>query len=167
VVSLNLHEILKTHKQSFRSGLIESLANQHNISPDEVIKQFGNSIDELINTKYSPLTLAVDTICAINKPVILNIMQDRQREDTCSICQANESNIRALSEIYGDSIQIFEISEDNPSGSLYHVLFQGAPEEDKKLPLTAVIYNGNIIRVWAGKAIDKAVYVSMIKKALR
>ena len=80
---------------------------------------------------------------------------------------ANESNIQALSEIYGDSIRIFEISEDNPSGSLHHVLFPGAPGEDKKLPLTAVIYNGNIIRAWAGKAIDKAVYVSMIKKALR
>ena len=71
-----------------------------------------------------------------------------------------------MDEKYGDSISIFEISEDSPKGALYHVLFQGAPDEDKKLPLTAIIHNCDVKQVWAGKPVDSSVYASLIKKAL-
>jgi hypothetical protein len=166
VISLYLHEILNDHKKNFKTKIKDSLAQKHSISSDDVIKHFGASIENMIQSKYMPLELAVDTICTTPKPVVLNIRRDRQREDTCKICESNERNIQALDEKFGDSISIFEISEDSPAGVLYHVLFQGAPDEDKKLPLTAVIHNCSVNRVWAGKAVQSSVYTNHIKKAL-
>ncbi len=64
------------------------------------------------------------------------------------------------------SISIFEISEDSLEGALYHVLFQGAPDADKKLPLTAIIHNSDVKQVWAGKPVDSLAYASLIRKAL-
>ena len=166
MVSLNLKKKLDEHRQSFKTRLIESLAVRHSISSDEVLIQFGDNVDNVLESRYAPLELAVETICAISTPVLLNIRRDRQREDTCKICQINEPNIQAVDEKYGDSISIFEISEDTPAGALYHVLFQGAPDEDKKLPLTAIIYNCDLKRVWAGKSVDSSVYVNLINKVL-
>ncbi len=163
---MNLNKILDEHRQSFKTRVVESLADKHSISCDEVLVQLGDSVDNLLESRYAPLKQAVEAICAIPKPVLLNIRRDRQREDICKICQANEAKIRAVDEMYGDSISIFEISEDSPEGALYHVLFQGAPDADKKLPLTAIIHNCDVKRVWAGKSVDSSVYASLIKKAL-
>jgi len=165
-MSLNLHKILDEHMQSFKTRLVESLSTKHSISCGEVLIQLGDSVDNLLESRYAPLKQAVEAICAIPKPVLLNIRRDRQREDTCKICQANEANIQAVDEKYGDSISTFEISEDIPEGALYHVLFHGAPDADKKLPLTAIIHNSDVKRVWAGKPVDSSVYTSLIKKAL-
>lgn len=167
MVLLNLQKILDEHRKSFRTRLVGSLAAKHSISRHEVLTQFGDSVDNLLESRYAPLERAVETICAIPRPVLLNIRRDRQREDTCKICQTNEASIRAVDEKYGDSVNIFEISEDTPAGALYHVLFQGAPDEDKKLPLTAIIHNCDVKRVWAGKSVDSSVYASLINKALR
>jgi hypothetical protein len=167
VVLLNLQKILEEHRQSFKNRLVESLAAKHSISCDEVIVQFGDSVDNILESRYAPLKQVAEAICTIPKPVLLNIRRDRQREDTCKICQTNEANIQAVDEKYNDSISIFEISEDTPAGALYHVLFKGAPDEDKKLPLTAIIYNCDVKRVWAGKSVDSSVYASLIKKTLR
>ena len=166
MVLLNLQKKLDEHRQSFKTRLVESLAAKHSISGNEVMEQFGDSVDNLVGSRYAPLKQVVEAICAVPKPVLLNIMRDRQREDTCKICLANEANIQVVDEKYGDSISIFEISEDDPAGALYHVLFQGAPDEDKKMPLTAVIHNCDVKRVWAGKSVDSSVYASQIKKAL-
>jgi hypothetical protein len=166
VVFLNLEKKLDEHRQYFKTRLVESLASKHSISCDEVMEQFGDSVDSLLESRYAPLKQAVEAICSVPKPVLLNIMRDRQREDTCKICLANEANIRVVDEKYGDFISIFEISEDSPAGALYHVLFQDAPGEDKKLPLTAIINNCVVKRVWAGKSVDSSVYTSLIKKAL-
>jgi hypothetical protein len=166
VVLLNLQKILDEHRQSFKTRLVESLAVRHSISCDDVLVQLGDSVDNLLESRYAPLEQVVKTICAVPKPVLLNIMRDRQREDTCKICLANEANIRVVDEKYGDSISIFEISENNPAGALFQVLFQGAPDEDKKLPLTAIIHKCEVKRVWAGKSVDSSVYASLIKKAL-
>lgn len=163
---MDLQIILDEHRQSFKTRLVESLAAKHSISSDEVMEQFGDSVDNLVESRYAPLKKAVEAICAVPKPVLLNIMRDRQREDTCKICLANEANILVVDEKYGDSISIFEISEDSPAGALYHVLFQDAPGEDKKLPLSAIIHNCDVKRVWAGKSVDSSVYASQIKKAL-
>ncbi|MCL7412262.1 MAG: hypothetical protein M8353_01410 [ANME-2 cluster archaeon] len=163
---MDLHEILHKHKESFQDKLLESLSQKHSMSTEEVMEQFGDNIKTLVNSKYSPLEQAVDDICAAKKPVLLNIRRDRQREDTCRICESNEPNIRALDEMHGNAISIFEISEDSAPGALYHVLFKGAPDEDKKLPLTAIIYNCDVKRVWAGKSVEPSVYTGLIRKAL-
>ncbi len=163
---MDLQKKLDDHRQSFKTRLVESLAGKHSISSDEVIEQFGGSVDNLVGSRYAPLEQVVEAICAVPKPVLLNIMRDRQREDTCKICLANEANIQVVDEKYGDSISIFEISEDSPAGALYHVLFHDAPGEDKKLPLSAIIHNCDVKRVWAGKSVDSSVYASLIKKAL-
>lgn len=163
---MNLKKILDDHKQSFRTQLVEFLALKHSITTDEVRSQFGDSIENMIVSKYAPLEQAAGAICASPIPVVLNIRRDRQREDACKICESNEPNIRALDEKYGDSISIFEITEDSPAGALYHVLFKGSPDEDRKLPLTAVIHNCDVKRVWSGKAVDVPVYSGLIKKAL-
>jgi len=114
---LDLQKILDEHRQSFKTRLVESLSNKHSISCDEVLVQFGDSLNNLLESRYAPLEQAVEAICAVPKPVLLNIRRDRQREDICKICQANEANIRAVDEMYGDSISIFEISEDSPSST--------------------------------------------------
>ncbi|MCL7415140.1 MAG: hypothetical protein M8349_03635 [ANME-2 cluster archaeon] len=163
---MDLREILQKHKESFKNKLTESLSQKHSMPIDEVIKQFGNNIDTLVTSKYLQMEQVVDDICAAQKPVVLNIRRDRQREDECKICESNEPNIRAMDELYGSAISIFEISEDSAAGALYHVLFQGAPDEDKKLPLTAVIHKCDVKRVWAGKAVDTSVYSGLIRKIL-
>jgi len=163
---LDLQKILDEHRQSFKTRLVKSLAAKHSISCDEVMEQLGDSVNNLVESRYAPVKQVVEAICAVPKPVLLNIMRDRQREDTCKICLANEANIQVVDEKYGDSISIFEISEDSPAGALYHVLFQDAPGEDKKLPLSAIIHNCDVKRVWAGKSVDSSVYASQIKKAL-
>ena len=166
MISLDLQKILNEHRQSFKTRLVESLAAKHSISCDDVLVQLGDSVDNLLESRYAPLEQVVEAMCIVPKPVLLNIMRDRQREDTCKICLANEANIQVVDEKYGDSISIFEISEDSPAGALYHVLFQDAPGEDKKLPLSAIIHNCDVKRVWAGKSVDSSVYASLIKKAL-
>jgi len=133
---LDLQKILDEHRRSFKTRLVKSLAAKHSISCDEVMEQLGDSVNNLVESRYAPVKQVVEAICAVPKPVLLNIMRDRQREDTCKICLANEANIQVVDEKYGDSISIFEISEDSPAGALYHVLFQDAPGEDKKLPTT-------------------------------
>jgi len=163
---MDLREILHKHKESFKKKLLESLSNQHSMPTEEVMKQFGNNIETLINSKYTPLEQTVDDICTVKKPVVLNIMRDRQREDKCKICEANETNIQALDQLHGNAISIFEISEDSAAGAIYHVLFTGATDEDKKLPLTAVIHNCDVKRVWAGKKVDVSVYNGLIHKVL-
>ncbi|MCG7850109.1 MAG: hypothetical protein MIO93_13160, partial [ANME-2 cluster archaeon] len=151
---------------SFKKKLLESLSNQHSMPTEEVMKQFGDNIETLVTSKYTPLEQIVDDICAVKKPVVLNIMRDRQREDKCKICEANETNIQALDQLHSNAISIFEISEDSAAGAIYHVLFTGAPDEDKKLPLTAVIYDCDVKRVWAGKAVETSVYSGLIRKVL-
>ena len=164
---MDLREILDNHKKSFKAKIAESLASQHSITTDEAIEQFNDNIESMIKSRYAPLEQAVDAICNITQPLVLNLRRDRQREDTCKICESNEPNIEALDKMFGDSICIFEISEDSPAGALYHVLFQGAPDDDQKLPLTAVIHNCDVKRVWAGKAVETSVYARLIKKALK
>ena len=54
VVLLNLNKILDEHRQSFKTRLVESLADKHSISCDEVLVQFGDSVDNLLESRYAP-----------------------------------------------------------------------------------------------------------------
>ena len=87
------------------------------------------------------------------------------REDKCKICESNEPNVRAIEEMYGDRIEIFEVIEDRPEGALYQIIFHEESEE-KKLPLTGIIDRGDLIKFWAGKTVDAQVYERYFNKIL-
>jgi hypothetical protein len=162
---MSLGELLKTHKSGFRQKFIEVLARKNSCTPEEAETEFKDFIEQYVNEKYMHIQKVIDRIIEIEKPVFLNIRRDRMREDRCKICEGNEPNFHAIEKKYGNKIEIFEIIEDRPEGALYQIIFHEEAEE-KKLPLTAVINKGELIKFWAGKTVDGAVYEQYIKKCL-
>lgn len=162
---MNLTELLANHREAFRQKFIEALAKKNSLTPEETAIEFKDFIEQYVDEKYKPATKLVNRINEIEKPVFLNIRRDRMREDRCKICEANEPNVHAIGEKYGDRIEIFEIIEDRQEGALYQIIFHEEAEE-KKLPLTAVINRGELLKFWAGKSVEAAVYEKYIKKSL-
>ncbi len=115
--------------------------------------------------KYKNVEELICRMTAAKRPILLSIRRDRGREDKCKLCEGNQPNIDEISKKYGDRIELIEIYEDKPEGgALYNIIFhEDAPE--KKLPLTAVISRGEILKFWAGKTVESAVYERYIKKA--
>jgi hypothetical protein len=162
---LDLTQLLSAHKESFKQKFIEALARKNSMTVDEARKDFKDFIDQFVDEKYIKISKVIERIHEIEKPVFINIRRDRMREDRCKICEGNEPNFHAIEKKYGDRIEIFEIIEDRPEGALYQIIFHEEAEE-KKLPLTAVINKGELIKFWAGKTVDGAVYEQYIKKCL-
>lgn len=161
-----LSQLLSTHKESFKQKFVEALAKKNSMTVDEVKSDFKDFIEQFVDEKYSQVSRVVKRINEIEIPVFLNIRRDRMREDKCKICESNEVNIKAIEETYGNRIEIFEVIEDRPEGVLYQIIFHEEVEE-KKLPLTAIINRGEIIKYWAGKTVDAAVYERFINKYLK
>ena len=162
---MSLGELLKIHKFGFRLKFIEGLAKKNSCTPEVAEGEFKDFIEQYVDEKYMHIQKVIDRIIEIEKPVFLNIRRDRMREDKCKICEGNEPNIHAIEKKYGNKIEIFEVIEDRPEGALYQIIFHEDAEE-KKLPLTAVINKGDLIKFWAGKTVDSAVYEQYIKKCL-
>lgn len=162
---MNLTQLLMNHKESFKQKFIEVLAKKNSMTVEEVRSDLKDFIEQYVDEKYNTISQVVLKINEIEIPVFLNIRRDRMREDKCKICESNESNVRAIEEKYRDRIEIFEIIEDRPEGALYQIIFHEESEE-KKLPLTAVIDRGDLIKFWAGKTVDTAVYERFINKYL-
>ena len=162
---MNLNDLLVTHKIGFRQKFIEVLARKNSRTEEEAETEFKDFIDQFVDEKYMHIQKVIDRIIEIEKPIFLNIRRDRMREDKCKICEGNEPNIHVIDKKYGSMIEIFEIIEDRPEGALYQIIFHEEAEE-KKLPLTAVINKGELIKFWAGKTVDSAVYEQYIKKCL-
>lgn len=162
---MNLTQLLSAHKESFKQKFIEALARKNSITVEEARTDFKDFIDQFVDEKYIWISKVIERINEIKKPVFINIRRDRMREDRCKICEGNEPNFHAIKKKYGDRIEIFEIIEDRPEGALYQIIFHEEAEE-KKLPLTAVINKGELIKFWAGKTVDGAVYEQYIKKCL-
>jgi hypothetical protein len=162
---MNLGDLLKTHKIGFRQKFIEVLARKNSCTPEDAEAEFMDFIEQYVDEKYMHIQKVSDRIIEIEKPVFLNIRRDRMREDKCKICEGNEPNIHAIEKKYGSMIEIFEVIEDRPEGALYQIIFHEEAEE-KKLPLTAVIHKGELIKFWAGKTVDSTVYEQYIKKCL-
>ncbi len=162
---MNLTQLLYEHKESFKQKFIEALARKNSMRVDKVRKDFKDFIEQFVDEKYMHIQKVIDRIIEIEKPVFLNIRRDRMREDKCKICEGNEPNFHAIEKKYGIMIEIFEVIEDRPEGALYQVIFHEEAEE-KKLPLTAVINKGELIKFWAGKTVDATVYEQYIKKCL-
>ncbi|MGB8215838.1 MAG: hypothetical protein WCE94_00900 [Candidatus Methanoperedens sp.] len=162
---MNLTELLSNHREAFRQKFIEALAKKNSLTPEQTAIEFKDFIEQYVDEKYKHAKRLVNRINEIEKPVFLNIRRDRMREDRCKICEANEPNVHAIEKKYGGTIEIFEVIEDRPEGALYQIIFHEEAEE-KKMPLTAVINRGNILKFWAGKTVDAAVYEIYINKSL-
>ena len=162
---MNLGDLLVTHKIGFRQKFIEVLARKNSCTPEDAEAEFKDFIEQYVDEKYLHIQKVIDRIIEIEKTVFLNIRRDRMREDKCKICEGNEPNIHAIEKKYGNNIEIFEVIEDRPEGALYQIIFHEEAEE-KKLPLTAVIHKGELIKFWAGKTVDSTVYEQYIKKCL-
>ena len=161
----NLTDLLSNHKEKFRKRLIEALAAKNSLTQERVKVEYKDFIEQYITDKYENLEEIIHRIKAAEIPVLLSIRRDRSREDKCKLCEGNQPNIDEISKKYGDRIELIEIYEDKPEGgALYNIIFhEDAP--DKKLPLTAIISKGEILKFWAGKTVEAAVYERYIKKA--
>lgn len=162
---MNLTDLLTAHKESFKEKFIEALAKKNSMTADEVRVDFKSFIEQFAGEKYNEVSQVVKRINEIEIPVFLNIRRDRMREEKCKICEGNEPNVLEIKEKYGNRIEIFEVIEDRPEGLLYQIIFYEEAEE-KKLPLTAIINRGELIKFWAGKTVDAAVYERYINKYL-
>ncbi|MFZ3058262.1 MAG: hypothetical protein WA102_00870 [Candidatus Methanoperedens sp.] len=162
---MDLTELLLSHKETFRQKFIEALAKKNSMTVEQVRSDFKDFIGQYVDEKYKSVEQLVNRINEAKCPVFLNIRRDRMREDRCKICEANEPNVHAIEKKYGGRIEFFEVVEDRQEGALYQIIFHEEAEE-KKLPLTAVINKGNILKFWAGKTVEAAVYEIYINKSL-
>ncbi len=163
---MKLTELLSNHKEIFRQKFIEALAKQNSLTVEQAKSQYMDFIEQYVDEKYEPVDKLVKKINEIEKPVFLNIRRDRMREDKCRLCEANEPNVQAIQKKYGDKIKIFEVIEDRfEGGALYHIIFHEETEE-KKLPLTAIITKGELLKFWAGATVELSMYETYINKSL-
>lgn len=163
--NLNINALLSAHKEAFRQKFIEALAKKNSMTMEQVRTEFKDFVAEYVDEKYAPVTTVVKRINEIEIPIFLIIRRDRMREDRCKICEGNEPNIHEIRKKYHNSIEIFEVIEDRPEGALYQIIFHEEAQE-KKLPLTAIINKGEVLKFWAGKTVDAAVYERYINKYL-
>ncbi|MDP3105257.1 MAG: hypothetical protein Q8M95_11720 [Candidatus Methanoperedens sp.] len=163
---MDINHLLQDHKEKFRTKLIEALATKNSLSPEQVISEHRDFIEQYIIDRYENVEKVISRIYKTERPIILSIRRDRAREDTCKLCEGNQPNIDEISKKYGDRIELIEIYEDKPEGgALYSIIFHDdAPE--KKLPLTAIISRGEILKFWAGKTVESAVYERYLKKTV-
>lgn len=162
---MNLTQLLLNHKQNFRQIFIEALAKKKSRTPLQAEAEYRDFIEQYVDERYKAVERLVDRINEMKIPVFLNIRRDRMREDKCKICEANEPNTHTIEEKYGDRIEIFEVIEDRQEGTMYQIIFYEEAQE-KKLPLTAVINKGELLKFWAGKTVDASVYERYINKCL-
>ena len=161
---MKLAQLLSIHKRKFRQKVVEALAKANTITPEQAKIDFKDTIEQFIADKYEPVEGLIDRINKTERPVLLNIRRDRTRDDKCKLCEGNQPNIDEIAKKYWDRIEVIEVAEDRPEGgALYNIIFYDDAEE-KKLPLTAVINRGDILKFWAGKTVEPAVYEIYIRK---
>ncbi len=163
---MRLTDLLSKHKATFRQKFAEALAKKKSLTTEQALSDYKVFIEQYVDERYMPVAQVVEKINEVKVLVFLNIRRDRMREDRCKICEANEPNVRAIEKKYGDKIEIFEVIEDRKEGALYQIIFHEEAEE-KKLPLTAVINGGELLKFWAGKTVEASVYEMYIDKALK
>ena len=155
---MDIKLLLQNHKEKFRTKLIEALATKNSLTPEQVISDHKDFIEQYILDKYENVDRIISKITEADRPILLSIRRDRLREDKCKLCEGNQPNIDEIMKKYGDSIEVIELNEDKPEGgALYHIIFHEDAQE-KKLPLTAIISRGEILKFWAGKTVEAAVY---------
>ncbi len=163
---ISLTHLLSDHKEKFRQKLIEAFAKKNSLTPEQVVAEHEDFIEQYVADKYENVEQLINRINQARHPVLLNIRRDRMREDKCKLCEGNQPNIDEITRKYGDRIEVLELFEDKPEGgALYHIIFHEEAGE-KKVPLTAVINRGEILKFWAGKTVEPAVYERYLKKTV-
>lgn len=163
---MDIKLLLQNHKEKFRTKLIEALATKNSLTPTQVISDHKDFIEQYIIDKYENVEGLINKITEAGRPILLSIRRDRSREDKCKLCEGNQPNIDEIAKKYGDRIEVIELLEDKPEGgALYHIIFHEDVQE-KKLPLTAIISRGEILKFWAGKTVEPPVYERYLKKVL-
>lgn len=164
---MNLTELLRNNKEKFREKLIEAIAAKNSLTREQVIEDHSDFIREFISEKFKPVDELVGRIAGSPRPVFLNIRRDRSREDKCKLCEGNQVNVDKITGKYGDRLESIEVFEDKPEGiALYNIIFHEDAKE-KKLPLTAIIDKGNVLKFWTGKSVEPSVYEIYLKKILK
>ncbi|VVB93317.1 Uncharacterised protein [uncultured archaeon] len=163
---MKLTQLRSNHKEKFRQKFIAALAKANKITIEQAVIEYKDSIEQYIADKYEPVEKLIDRINAAQHPVLLNIRRDRTRDDKCKLCEGNQDNVDEIARKYWDRIEVIEVAEDKPEGgALYNIIFH-EEEKEKKLPLTAIIHRGEVIRFWAGKSVEPVAYEIYIKKVL-
>jgi len=161
-----LKQLLSIQKEKFRKKFIDAFAKANSLTPEQVQTEYKDAVEQYIEDKYKPVEQLTERIFKAERPVLLNIRRDRQRDDKCKICEGNQTNVDEVAKKYWGRIEVIEVPEERfEGGALYHIIFHEEAAE-KKLPLTAVINKGSILKFWAGKTVEPAVYEMYIKKAL-
>ncbi|HEY9204317.1 MAG TPA: hypothetical protein VIO58_00215 [Candidatus Methanoperedens sp.] len=163
---MKLTQLLLNHKGKFRQKFIAALAKANALTPEQAVSEYKDSIEQYVADKYELTEKFIDRITKTGRPVLLNIRRDRTRDDKCRLCEGNQPNIDEIAKKYWERIEVIEVAEDRPEGgALYNIIFY-EDEKEKKLPLTAIINRGDLLKFWAGKTVEPAVYEIYIKKVL-
>ncbi|MCK4399228.1 MAG: hypothetical protein KAV25_09590 [Methanophagales archaeon] len=153
---MNLKALASQHQQAFKQKVVQAFAAKHSMNIEQVLEEYGNEIERYIREKYRGVGQAVSEIQGFKRPVVLNIRRDPCSDNVCMICERDQPNIEELQRLYGDRLVFYAIYDGSPEGALYHVIHQG--EGVKLLPLTAVIYKGEVKKYWSGRSVEVEEY---------
>jgi len=153
---MHLKALVSQHQQTFKQKVVQAFAAKHSMNIEQVLEEYGNEIERYIREKYRGVGQAVSEIQGFKRPVVLNIRRDPCSDNVCMICERDQPNIEELQRLYGDRLVFYAIYDGSPEGALYHVIHQG--EGVKLLPLTAVIYKGEVKKYWSGRSVEVEEY---------
>jgi hypothetical protein len=134
----------------------EALAAKYSMSIEQVLTKHEDVIERYVQERYQGVDQAVSRIMEYKRPVVLSIRRDPCSGDVCMICERDQSHIEELRRLYGDQTDFYEIFDSSPEAAIYHVISQS--EGEKLLPLTAVIYKGEVKKYWSGRPVEVEEY---------
>lgn len=140
------------HQQTFKQKVAEALAAKYSMSIEQVLTKHEDVIERYVQERYQGVEQAVSRILSYKRPVVLSIRRDPCSGDVCWICERDQTHIEELRRLYGDQTDFYEIFDSSPEAAIYHVIYQS--EGEKLLPLTAVIYKGEVKKYWSGRSVE-------------
>lgn len=132
------------HQQQRLSG---ELAEKYGVPVEEV----GDAVLLFLHDTYDPALRAADQIAKSDRPVALFIGRK-----SCSICQRTFPELEKFLQSHA-GLQLMRFDYSSSEGLLYHMIAQ---EETGRLPLVALIINGDIGMLCTGRFVEAQVYES-------
>jgi len=161
---MNLKTLVYQHQQMFKQKVAEALAAKYSMSIEQVLTKHEDVIERYVQERYKGVEQAVSRILSYKRPVVLSIRRDPCSGDVCMICERDQSHIEELRRLYGDQTDFYEIFDSSPEAAIYHVIHQS--EGEKLLPLTAVIYEGEVKKYWSGRSVEVAEYREFLDRLI-